>query len=685
MGFEPRRAAGRWRGARRAANLNGSVPLVWAAALILSACTETEVPLPEGEAAASAASMNAGTEVAAGGDWPNYNRDLAGTRFSPLTQINRANVAGLREAWSYELGRNVTTGGLSGGSEFTPIVVNGIMYVAAADRVVALEPESGAEIWRFELTEGAPSRRGVMFWSSADGAQERLFFTAGRSLIALEAGTGLKAAGFGVDGEIEMPVAYNAAPTRFDDLVIVGSNSAPGSVRAFDARTGKAVWEFLSVPGPGEPGHETWRNESWRAQPNLLHWAFAMTIDVEREILYTAFESPGPDDYYGGNRPGDNLFGNSVVALDIRTGERLWHYQTVHHDLWDYDLPAAPGLLDVTIDGEDVPVLVEAGKTGYLYILNRVTGEPVFGIEEQPVPASDVPGEQSAPTQPIPVAPPPIARVSYGPEDLVSADDTNEEHAAFCAALVERSGGMRNEGPFTPYRYRGADADGATTLVFPGSTGGANWGGTASDPNVGLVFVNTMDEGSIGWIESAPSEAGGETANGADAGEPLRFRRMSVVGGPLARFWSNDSAPDSGGNELRGSERAWPCQKPPWGRLVAVDAATGAIVWQVPLGITEDLPEGKRKTGRLNMGGPIATAGGLVFIAATNDRRFRAFDSLTGAELWVTELPLSGHAVPITYRGSDGRQYVAITAAGAAAIDDPDAPDAQTLIAYALP
>jgi len=618
------------------------------------------------------------TSIAAG-DWPSYNRDLAGTRYSPLIQINASNVSDLQRAWTYPLGRNTTTGSPSGGSEVTPIVVDGVMFVAAADRVVALRADTGEERWRYQLAQGSPSRRGVTYWPGELGVAPRVFFTAGRRLIALDAASGLKAIAFGNRGEVEMRVVYNAAPTRFENLLIVGSNSPPGSVRAFDARTGAEIWVFESVPKPGEPGHETWQSNAWLDQPNLLHWPFSFTIDADRALLYAAFESPGPDDYYGGDRPGDNLFGNSIVALAARTGERRWHFQTVHHDIWDYDLPAPPGLLDIVINGATVPVLAQVGKTGYLYVLNRVTGEPLFGIEERPTPQTDVPGEKTSPTQPIPVKPPPLARVSYAPEDLVTAEETNAEHAEFCRALRDRGGGLYNEGPFTPYRLRAEGKEPRTTVLFPGSIGGANWGGIASDPALGLVFVNTMDEGSIGWIEASPAEQAG-----GGAGAPP-FRRRSAVGGPLARFWWNDAAAESGGNELRGSERAWPCQKPPWGQLAAVNAATGEIAWQVPLGITEQLPEAKQRTGRLNIGGPITTAGGLVFIGATNDRRFRAFSSRTGAELWSARLELSAHAVPITYLGSNGKQYVAIAAAGAAAIDDPDPPDAQTLVAYSLP
>ena len=611
----------------------------------------------------------------ADGEWPMYNHDLAGTRHSPLKQINAGNVSTLVRAWSYKIGKDRTAGTLSGGSEFTPIVVSGVMYVAASDRVVALEPETGKEIWRYAMKNGVPSRRGVTYWPGEGATAPRIFFTSERRLIALNAKTGEADGGFGNGGEIDMVAPYNSAATLYKNLLILGTNGSPGGVRAFDARTGAKVWDFYSVPKAGEPASSTWKNESWKNRPNTYSWAFSQTLDAARGILYVAVEAPGPSDYWGADRPGDNLYGNSLVALDADAGKLKWYFQTVHHDLWDYDLPSPPVLLDVTDitnRGQVVPILAQTSKTGYMYILNRVTGKPIFGMEERKVTTSDVPNEESSPTQPVPVKPPPIARQSFRDDEIVTAADTTAEHAAFCRALMERSGGFYNVGPFTPYLYHDAGAPPRSTILFPGSIGGANWGGTASDPSLGYVFVNTNDEASIGWVEKSPD------------GARVPFRRNSIVG-PTSRFqWAEGDSRTGNGN-IMGGEHGWLCQRPPWGNLVAVNVRTGDIAWKVPLGITDELPAGKKNTGRLNLGGPITTAGGLLFIGATNDKRFRAFDEKTGKELWVTRLDMSAHAVPITYLGRNGKQYVAVTASGASALDDPAPEGSEALVVFALP
>jgi len=387
-------------------------------------------------------------------EWPMLNRDLSANRYSPLTQINTRNVSRLKDVWSFKLGAYRNAGSITGGSELTPIVVNGVMYITTQEKVIALEPETGKELWSYQPSTAPPSRRGVAYWPGDANNPPRVIFTAGRSMIALNAKSGRLDPGFGREGIVDMGVPYDSPPVVYNNKLFAGANTgeAPsvgqaGNTRAFDARTGAKVWEFHSVPQPGEPGHETWEGDSWKGRAGVNNWGFSLTVDTKRGILYTVFGGPNTN-YWGGDRHGDNLYANSVVALDAETGKLKWHYQVVHHDIWDYDLPPAPSLLDVVIDGKTVPLLVQTAKTGWMYILNRETGKPIFGIEEKPTPKSLTPGEQTSPTQPIPVKPPPLARVSYKAEDIVTAADTNEEHAKFCQSIVDRSGGpLLNEGP----------------------------------------------------------------------------------------------------------------------------------------------------------------------------------------------------------------------------------------------
>ncbi|MGD2044816.1 MAG: PQQ-binding-like beta-propeller repeat protein [Gemmatimonadota bacterium] len=572
--------------------------------------------------------------------WPQYRGDLAGTGFSPLAEITAANVSTLRRAWSYSL-ESEEAGARGPRSQATPIMIDDRLYLPAADRIVALDPVSGAELWSHEVVEGSPSRRGVAYWPGAADEGPRIIFTAGDRLVALDADSGTPAPGFGEGGEVELGVPYNSVPLVFEDLVVVGANTPRGQIggignaRAYDARTGRKVWEFSSVPKPGSVGHATWEGDSWEGRLGVNAWPFYFTVDAERGLLYLPLAAPIPY-WYGGDRPGANLFGNSVVAVDVRTGEYRWHFQTIHHDLWDHDPPAPPALFDAPLDGGGtVPALALTTKSGYVYLLNRETGEPLFGVEERPVPPSDVPGEAAYPTQPIPVNPPPASRVSYDPADLVSADDTSPEHAAACAALVERVGDIYNAGAFTPWAYRGPGMPERTTLLFPGLLGGHNWGGAAFDRITDYVFVFSRDVGSFGWVEDAPGA------------EPVPFRRGSPRPGNFDV--------DMGGSR-------WPCQKPPWGRLTAIDSRTGDIAWQVPIGVTDELPPDRRNTGRPGRAAAIATGGGVLFIASTDDDRFRALEAATGQELWVDDLEARGNANPMTYGGADGRQYVVIVA-----------------------
>jgi quinoprotein glucose dehydrogenase len=593
------------------------------------------------------------------GDWPMYRHDYAGSGYSPLAQIDAKNVSKLAQAWSYGLQSTAPPAAAAGGrggpvgpnSEATPIVVNGVMYLPTANRVVALQPETGKEIWVYVVTGGAPSRRGVAYWPGDGSIPARIIFTSGRRLIALNASSGAVDTAFGKTGEVDLVVPFNSVPLIYKNLIVVGANTppppatAPGNARAFDARSGSKVWEFNSVPQPGTAGHDTWEGDSWKGRSGVNAWPFYFTLDEQRGIVYLPLASAAFGNY-GGDRKGANLFGNSVVAVDVQTGAYKWHFQTIHHDIWDHDPPAPPGLIDITRNGRTVPVAALTTKSGYLYLLNRETGQPIFGVEERRVPKSDVPGESTFPTQPFPLKPAPMARNSYKPEDLVTARDTTPEHVKACQSLIEKMGGAYNAGPFTPWLYHAEGAPPKSTLLFPGMLGGPNWGGTASDAKAGLVYVVTQDVGQLGWMDKARE------------GSPAPYSRNSPE-----RAGSFD-VPMPGGN--------WPCQRPPWGRLIAVNAASGNVAWQVRLGITDQLPADRQNTGRPALAGPIVTASGLLFVASTDDNRFRALDAKTGKELWMTKLERRGNADPSTYQGRNGKQYVAIVAT-------------DTLVVYALP
>ena len=594
-------------------------------------------------------------------EWPMYRHDLAGTGYSPLTRINTTNVASLTRVWTYSLQSDAAPapapgpGGGRGGpnSEATPIVVGGVMYFPAANRIVAVQADTGKEIWQHRVTGGAPSRRGVAYAPQDGDIPPRIVFMAGRRLMELDAKTGAPVTSFGKDGEVDIVVPYNSVPLVYRNVIVVGANTPPGAIggignpRAYDARTGAKLWDFSSVAQPGDVGHDTWEGDSWKGRLGANAWPFYFTLDEERGVLYVPLASPIPD-AYGGDRIGANLYGNSVVAVDIQTGKYRWHFQTIHHDLWDHDPPAPPGLFEIERNGRSSPALALTTKSGHMYILNRETGEPVFGVEERPVAKSDVPGERTFPTQPFPVKPAPIARVSFTRDELVTAGDTTEAHAAACKELLETNG-VYNAGPFTPWAYRAKGAAPKTALNFPGGLGGANWGGTAYSPQTKLVYVVTQDDGALGWMEQAVD---GSTVT-FDKAAPER---------PAGR----------GNFDIRQDGLPWPCQKPPWGRLIAVNPSTGEFAWQVPLGITEGLPEGKQRTGRPAMAGAITTAGGVLFVASTDDNRFRAFDAASGKELWAAKLDRRGNANPLTYQDASGRQFVAVTAT-------------DTLVVYALP
>ena len=602
-------------------------------------------------------------QIAGQTDWRHYGHDAGGMRYSPLKQIDVTNVTRLVRAWTYNTGKT--------GRQFeaTPLVIDNTMFlITPNEHVLALEPETGREIWNYDPRIGSGGvARGVSFWPGDRQTGPRILFgTADGRLIALDAHTGKQALEFGDNGQVNLRTgvadrfpkaqyAITSPPAIYRDLVIVGpeiqegpSHGPSGDPRAFDVRSGKLVWTLHILPRPGEPAAETWGPDGLkdRAGPSL--WGF-MTIDMESGMLFLPVGNPA-DGMYGADRPGANLYANSVVAVRAATGEMRWHYQMVHHDTFDYDVAAPPALIDVNRDGKKIPALAEITKMGLLFILDRATGKPVFGAEERPIPSSDVPGEKSAPTQPFPLKPPALARNSVSFDELSSITAGSKQ---FCAELLKK---YPNKGPYTPFLLNGS-------TVFPSTMGGGNWGGVAFDPTLHLIFVNTNNLGSIGRMVKTP-----ETA--ASSGLELMPYRSE---GGYARFVDQDH---------------YPCNRPPWGELSAVNADTGEIAWRVPLGEYQELRErGIPRTGAPSVGGPIVTAGGLVFIAGTNDSRFRAFDARTGKELWTAKLDGAGQATPMTYLGRDGKQYVVI-AAGAAghlrAVRKGDE-DADVLTAFALP
>lgn len=549
-------------------------------------------------------------------------------------------------------------------AEVTPLVADGVMYLTTPfNRAVALEPETGREVWKYEISEdlGRPAIRGLAYWPGDGDAPPTLFFgTTNGFLVALNAKTGKCAAGFAQNGVLDLKggmtekfpgamYALTSPPTIYKHLVITGSRvqespslGPPGDVRAWDARTGELVWRFHTIPRPGEPGNDTWDGESWRDRSGANVWSI-ISIDKDRGIVFLPIGSPVYD-FYGADRGGKNLFGNSLVALEAETGKLLWHYQMVHHDIWDYDLPAQPVLVDVRRNGRKIPAVAQVTKMGFVFLLDRLTGEPLFEVEERPVPQSQVPGEATWPTQPFPLKPPPLS-----PQEAVTAADLagfTPEHRRECEELFEAA--AIKGGVYTPAGLQ-------LTLTFPGTLGGANWSGASFDPSTGLLYVNVSELGRIARMEPRETEAG------------VTYHRTSPWGA-YARFWDSNR---------------WPCQKPPWGTLNAVDLNSGEIAWKVPLGVVDRLVEkGIPPTGTPNLGGSIVTAGGLVFIGGSNDRRFRAFDSASGQELWVTELPASAHATPLTYLGKAGRQYVVVAAAGGGHFS----PDqiGHTVVAFAL-
>ena len=605
------------------------------------------------------------------GDWPMYSRDLTGSRYSPLKQITTANVSTIKQAWSYRPSGpatpppaedNAKGGGKGKGkgparpavvAESTPIVVNGVMYVPAGRQVVALDADTGKEIWTHATTGGAVATRGIGYWPGDGSNPARVLYTVGKNMFALNAATGNTDPGFGKEGVVNIEIEWGGAPYVYKNLIIMGNNNGErtdgpaGDTKVYDARTGAELWRFKTMVQPGDKNFEgAWLNDSWKQQRAGLNvWGWYFSVDEARDLIFMPVGSAAGN-YYGGDRPGNNLYGNSIVAVNATTGKYVWHFQLIHHDLWDADLPAAPSLFDVKRNGKTIPALAVINKTALMFILNRETGEPIYGVEERAVPKGDVPGEWYSPTQPFPLKPPPLVRMSFNKaDDFVRESDTTPEHVKACEELWDKAGGFTNQGPFTPFGFHEAGTPPKSYVQFPG-VGSPNWGGTAADPTTGYVYVGTYDSALTGWIEK--KVAGGNYGALTD-GSPLPMDRGSFNGpGPYSGF----------------SAAGMPCQRPPWGRLYAINANTGEIAWKVTLGINERLPEGKQNVGSIGGSGPTVTAGGLLF-APTNDSYFHALDSKTGKELWSVKLEGNMNANPMTYAGKSGKQYVAGVAGGA--------------------
>ncbi len=598
------------------------------------------------------------------GDWPTYGHDPGGQRFSPLKAIDRTNVKSLKVAWTFRTGDAYVpaSGAKPAQFEATPLYVDGTLFLGTPlGRIIALDPVSGKQRWAYDphidkdKGYGDFANRGVSTWKPPSGHRRIYIATIDARLVAVDASSGKPCAGFGDNGVVDLRRGLRIKPRGFADYeetsppaivggtLVVGSgiqdnswtDEPSGEVRGFDAATGKLKWTWNPIPqSPAAFGANTWKNRSASRTGAANAWS-VIAVDPERKLAFVPTGSASPD-YYGGERLGDNLFANSIVALRAETGERVWNFQTVHHDLWDYDVATPPLLFDIRRGAKTIPAIAIGSKTANLFILNRETGKPVFGVEERPVPKSDVPGETASPTQPFPVKPAAVSAQSMSANDAFGVDD---EDRKWCRDEIAK---LRTGSVFTPPSLQG-------TLLLPGNVGGQNWGGMTYDPIHDLLVLPSNNlAAEVRLIPRVDYE-----------------RRRSSRDRKLDGDW--EFAPQHGTpygmmRRLLLSPKRIPCTPPPWGKLVAISAATGDKKWEVPLGqLSPKLPA---KWGSLSLGGPISTAGGLVLVGGTLVPALYAFDIKTGKELWKGDLPASAHSVPMTFQGPDGKQYVVVTAGG---------------------
>lgn len=661
-----------------------------------------------------------------------YGGGPEGIRYSSLKQINRENIQNLEVAWTFDSADG------PGDVQTQPVIVGGVMYgVTPKHKIIALDAATGKLLWQFDsgITGRGPNR-GVTYWAS--GKDQRIFAAQQSFVYALDAATGKPIPGFGTDGRIDLREGLGRDPLKvsivlttpgiiYKDLLIVGGRmpeslpAAPGDVRAYDVRTGKLRWSFHTIPHPGEDGYETWPKDAWKYTGSANNWA-GMAVDEKRGIVYVPTGSAASD-FYGADRVGRNLFANTLLALNAETGKRIWHFQAVKHDIWDRDFPSPPTLVTVKHKGKTIDAVAQTSKQGWVYLFDRATGEPLFPIEYEKYPASTVSGEVAADTQPLPTKPAPFSRQTLT-EDLLT-NRTPEAHRW----AVEQFRTFNGGGQFVPMKV------GQETIIFPGFDGGAEWGGAAFDPETGLLYVNANE---MVWRASLAENQSGNsgrqiymrncaTCHGDDmSGAPPQMPALAGIGAKhnaaalttiirqgagrmpafpnlqptdvtaLVQFLLNGENKELAGEAAANLPKyrftgyhkfldpdGYPAIAPPWGTLNAINLNTGECAWKTPLGEYPDLAaKGMKDTGSENYGGPVVTAGGLVFIAATNfDRKFRAFDKLTGKLLWETTLPMAGNATPATYEAG-GQQFVVVHATGGKAKRGD--PSGSIYIAFAL-